>query len=480
MFMGVYILIMKLFRSLVQWYVIWGRRARRAGGGCERPATITFGWPCCWRGAAGVAAHGTAAVCTCWCPTSESHLSGAASRPQVRGRPPYLASVMGVALFAGAIAASAAVGSCNVIKNGINNSMAAVLGGAGGGSSVVATCQAVCGALLSCAALEVLGVGRSSATPPWAEVRQQLKPWMLLGGVLGMVSVTSQTFLIGPLGAVLLHVVQLSTELMVALLVDSFGCLNLRQRKLTPLRVVGVLLSIAGATMNVADFIGGSSSSYSSSPGRGQQEEEGVAAADGLMLGGYVLMAVAVGCCRPIQTVVNGGTKRVVQSSVRAALISLGVTLLCLLALSSALMLWDTRLASAWAAAWDPDTSQLKWWMATSGPMSTWSVIAPVLLAPIVSLSGFSGASMTGQLATSLMIDAGGFFGEARQATLWRVGGVCVVFGGAMLVQWSDRRVKLAAASRAQTRAGGGEEVADGELQGLVGGKKGSEADDDE
>jgi hypothetical protein len=38
----------------------------------------------------------------------------------------------------------------------------------------------------------------------------------------------------------------------------------------------------------------------------------------------------------------------------------------------------------------------------------TFRVLAPVVFVPIVSLSGFSGASMSGQLAASVAIDASG------------------------------------------------------------------------
>ena len=178
------------------------------------------------------------------------------------------------------------------------------------------------------------------------------------------------------------------------------------------------------------------------------------------MLAGHLTMVVAVGCCRLLQTVVNGGTKQVVKSTVRAATISISVTFFSLLLLSAVMMMLGEGLLSAFAAAWEPETSQLEWWMATSGPMSTWSVIAPVMLAPVVSLLGFSGASMGGQLATSLLMDSYGAFGfPVRQTSPLRLGGVAMVLAGVMLVQLSDHRSKLLAAEaqRASAAAVGGE-----------------------
>jgi hypothetical protein len=66
---------------------------------------------------------------------------------------------------------------------------------------------------------------------------------------------------------VLLHVIQLSTELVVALVVDSLGYPALQQCRLTPLRALGVLLSVGGAVMNVGNFVG--AESFSQEPPTG-------------------------------------------------------------------------------------------------------------------------------------------------------------------------------------------------------------------
>ena len=362
-------------------------------------------------------------------------------------------AAMGSARLAGAMVGAMLVGSGNVVKNGINSSMGQVFG-----STVIATTFGVTGAMLTCLLLEGLGAGRSRETAPWREAWAAVRPWMLVGGALGAVSVGSQTFLIGPIGAVLLHVIQLSTELFLAMIVDSIGCLGLKRRQVTVVRVLGVIISMLGAVATVGDFVGQTERAGAGPEhpaiGRAAQEPEPENQAEGLVLAAYLSLAVLVGCCRPIQTVLNGGLKQALQSPVRAATVSITVSLLLLLLLSALQLAFLPQLRPLFADAMSNDT-QLELWMATSGPMSTYSVVAPVVLAPIISLSGFSGASMTGQLFTSLLIDHIGWLSWRRPMTAMRLGGVGVVLAGALLVRWSDAR-SAARVARAASDAGDG------------------------
>ena len=377
---------------------------------------------------------------------------------------------MGVsrAVFAVCMGCSALVGSGNVLKNGINSSMSQLQFQ----SSAIATTAGVTGAFVTCCALELVGVGRSTGTPPWRKVLHDLRPWMLLGGVLGAASVGFQTFLIDPIGAVLLHVVQLSTELVVAIIVDSFGCLALPKRKVTPMRVLGVTTSILGACSTVNDFEQHSAAAAASDEAAGPR-------ATGLALVLYLALAVLIGCVRPVQTVVNGGMRRALCSPVRAATVSIAVSLAVLATLSAAQIFSSDVLRISVSSAFSAQT-KLLWWHALSGPMSTYSVVAPVLFAPIVSLSGFSGASMTGQLATSLLADHFGAFGmHVVPLTLQRVGGVFVVLCGAFIVRWADATSakRAAAVAAAAAPSGGAAGAADSEKQSLIDGK--SELDEE-
>jgi transporter family-2 protein len=349
--------------------------------------------------------------------------------------------VVSRAVFAACMGCSALVGSGNVLKNGINSSMSQLQFH----SSTIATTVGVTGALVMCCLLELLGVGRTVETPAWGKVLRDVRPWMLLGGVLGAASVGLQTFLIDPIGAVLLHVVQLSTELVVAIIVDSFGCLALPKRTVTPLRVIGVATSIIGACSTVNDF-----EQHSVTAARA--ESVGPKAA-GIVLFVYLALAVLIGCVRPVQTVVNGGMRRALHSPIRAATVSIMVSLMALGTISAAQLATSPQLRKVFSGAVSAQ-SKLLWWHALSGPMSTYSVVAPVVFAPVVSLSGFSGASMTGQLATSLLADHFGVFGmHVVPLTLQRAGGVFVVLCGAFIVRWADANSASKAATAAPVAA---------------------------
>jgi transporter family-2 protein len=267
--------------------------------------------------------------------------------------------VVSRAVFAVCMGCSALVGSGNVLKNGINSSMSQLQFQ----SSAIATTMGVTGAFVTCCALELLGVGRSRDAPPWRKVLRNVRPWMLLGGVLGAASVGLQTFLIEPIGAVLLHVVQLSTELVVAIIVDSIGCLALPRRQVTPLRVLGVTTSIIGAWSTVNDF----------EQHNAARIEPAGPTATGLVLFLYLALAVLIGCVRPVQTVVNGGMRRALHSPVRAATISIMVSLAALGTLSATQLATSPQLRGLFSSAFAAQTG-LRWWHALSGPMSSYSV----------------------------------------------------------------------------------------------------------
>jgi transporter family-2 protein len=333
-------------------------------------------------------------------------------------------------IFAGAMAASTTVGAGNVLKNGINSAMGARLG-----SSVLGTCVGVWCALGVNLLMLAADISHDASTPPWREVLPQLRPWMALGGVIGGISVALQTFLIAPIGAVLLHVLQLSTEMVIALIADSSGCLGLEQHKFTALRLAGVLASVLGAVATVIDF------SSSDSDGKPMTDGDDGPTATGLALVLYCGLAVFVGCLRDVQTAINIQLSQAVRSKIRAATCSIAMSSLGLTLLSAVQLATIPSVCAATTGVVTGTGPGLEWWMLTSGPFSSYAVAAPVFFVPIVSLSGFSSASMSGQLAASIAIDAAGLFGfTARAPTTLKVGGVLVVLLGAMLVRLSDAR----------------------------------------
>lgn len=81
--------------------------------------------------------------------------------------------------------------------------------------------------------------GSASAVPAWA--------W--LGGVLGALYVASTTVLGPRLGAAALLALLLAGQMAAALVVDHYGVIGFPQSPVTPVRVVGAVLLLAGVLL---------------------------------------------------------------------------------------------------------------------------------------------------------------------------------------------------------------------------------------
>lgn len=75
-------------------------------------------------------------------------------------------------------------------------------------------------------------------------------PWYAyLGGVLGVVIVSGVTYLVGRVGVTSSMTLVISTQLIVALLIDHLGLFGAETRPVGALKILGVLLLIAGTRL---------------------------------------------------------------------------------------------------------------------------------------------------------------------------------------------------------------------------------------
>jgi transporter family-2 protein len=131
------------------------------------------------------------------------------------------------------------VGAGLTVQIGMNSTVRMAIG-----SSVLAT---VVNFAIGLAALALVAVasgariapGSASAVPAWA--------WF--GGLLGAMYVASTTILGPRLGAVALLALTLAGQMVAALVVDQYGVIGFPQSAVTPGRLLGAVLVIAGALL---------------------------------------------------------------------------------------------------------------------------------------------------------------------------------------------------------------------------------------
>ena len=73
--------------------------------------------------------------------------------------------------------------------------------------------------------------------------------WVWTGGVLGAAIVMASLGLVSRLGAAFLFALFVVGQMLASLVIDHYGLLGVSQQQISPLRLVGVLLLIAGVVL---------------------------------------------------------------------------------------------------------------------------------------------------------------------------------------------------------------------------------------
>jgi transporter family-2 protein len=87
----------------------------------------------------------------------------------------------------------------------------------------------------------VSGIGNATRAPWWA----------LIGGLLGAFYVTVALITVRTLGVSSLTAIVVAGQLAIAVVVDRFGLLGIAKQSIDPLRIVGLLLLLAGVVLVV-------------------------------------------------------------------------------------------------------------------------------------------------------------------------------------------------------------------------------------
>lgn len=78
------------------------------------------------------------------------------------------------------------------------------------------------------------------------ETHGKLKPIYFIGGTLGVVYITANIFLMPYLGAALTTVAGMLGQMIIALIIDHFGLLGIYERKITPRKLVSIMIILIG------------------------------------------------------------------------------------------------------------------------------------------------------------------------------------------------------------------------------------------
>lgn len=144
---------------------------------------------------------------------------------------------MNVLLFAVAFAAGIAVS----FQAAINSQMAAAVGA---NSVVAALVSFLCGTCV----LAVIAFARGGLPDALAALPQQ-PLWKFSGGLLGAAFIFCTVVLVPRIGILNMVVLVIAGQLLTSMAIDHFGLVNVAMRKVTPMRLAGAAVMIAGVAM---------------------------------------------------------------------------------------------------------------------------------------------------------------------------------------------------------------------------------------
>ncbi|MFD1484193.1 DMT family transporter [Lacticaseibacillus baoqingensis] len=226
------------------------------------------------------------------------------------------------------------------------------------------------------------------ATQPW---------WLWLGGVFGVVYLTSNILLFPKLGSVQTVIFPVTGQILMGLLIDNGGWFAAPVQPLTLMRGIGALLVVGGVLITVAlpgilarehDFGGGS---------------ELVPHGADLWL--WRLLGVVAGMLSASQTAVNGHLGVVLQSTAQSALISFAIGTVVLVVIVALLHPHFTYAQTR---------STHRWWMWLGGLLGATFVLGNAYLAPTIGTGLAVVIVLVGLMVGSLAIDQFGWLAAPR------------------------------------------------------------------
>lgn len=224
------------------------------------------------------------------------------------------------------------------------------------------------------------------------ETLSTIPTWAWFGGVLGMIGLTGNVLLFPKLGGVQTAVMPILGQVLMSVLIDSFGWFNSPQVNFTLHRLIGICLVLAGVFIAVV------------LPNirilRAKQENG---------LWGWRLVGILVGTMMSLQTAINGELGRQVGSATYAAMISMigGMSSISLIVLSIERSF--TRLPQAIGKG-------KPIWIWLGGVLGAFYISVGAWLMQYVGTGGTVVLMLCGLITASLMIDKWGWFGAPKKA----------------------------------------------------------------
>ncbi|MDF0224422.1 DMT family transporter [Staphylococcus pseudintermedius] len=234
-----------------------------------------------------------------------------------------------------------------------------------------------------------------------------------VGGLMGVIFLTGNMILLPRIGASLTVVTTITGQILMSVLIDTFGWFNVDVQALHVMKVLGIVLLLIGIIlMNL--------------------QKNAKQLAQSGHNGPWMLSGMIIGFTPPIQTAINSHLGQTLHSPFFASLVSFTVGASALIILT--LMLHRHVKIHATSEQHGP----LKWWHFVGGALGVIFVTTNIILTPVIGVTFTLITVMVGQIIMGLLIDHFGLFGVPhRHITKQRLLGFMLIIIAIIIIQFN-------------------------------------------
>lgn len=233
-----------------------------------------------------------------------------------------------------------------------------------------------------------------------------------VGGLLGVLFLTGNLLLFPRLGASLTVIITIAGQIIMGVMIDTFGWLGAKIEPFTFLKLIGVLLLFIGII--VMNYV------------KHQPKEEKANKVLPWLVIGFIF-----GFAPPIQTAINSQLGQQVHSSLFASLISFSVGAIALIVITA----FVNR--SFKLSTYEPEVGKIKPVYFIGGVLGVVFVTANIVLMPYLGAALTTIVGMLGQMLMGVIIDHFGILGAKKnKINVRKILGIICIFIGIVLLRF--------------------------------------------
>lgn len=241
---------------------------------------------------------------------------------------------------------------------------------------------------------------------------QSLNYQWFVGGMLGVIFLTGNLLLLPRLGASLTVVMTVAGQIIMGVVIDSFGWFGADKHPFTLLKVLGILFLIFGILL--MNYV--------------RREPKDKAQSSTVYI--WLIIGFIFGFCPPIQTAINSALGQQLHSSIMASLVSFTVGTIVLFILT---LIFNKSLK---VATFNNKQGKLKPIYFIGGILGVIFVTTNIILMPHLGAALTTIIVMLGQMLMGIIIDHFGLLGtNVNKVTPRKVSGIIAIMIGIILLR---------------------------------------------